>query len=273
VMNEMGGAFDLSSINAAKAPAGAVPIPGWLVAGNEQVLRSYLELSQQVPVILLLSTPADKSLRDALAQAIEASAGRFAGLELNVAESQSILEALGATSVPVLAAILAGQPALISQGEFDISKLPAVLTQLAQLAEQNGLRGRVTVTQQPALNPELELAYQAIERGDYAAAREQYEKILANAPADADAKAGLAQVELLIRLQQGEGDSGFAAADRLIAEGNPAAAFDLLLVEFQAADLDRREEIRQRLIELFTLVGDDHPDALAARRRLTALLF
>jgi putative thioredoxin len=272
-MNEIGGAFDLSSLSAAKTPVGAVPIPGWLVAGNEQVLRSYLELSQQVPVILLLSTAADKALREALSQAIEASAGRFAGLELDVAESQSIIEALGATSVPVLAAILAGQPALISQGEFDVSKLPAVLTQLAQLADQNGLRGRVTVAQQPAVSPELELAYQAIERGDYSAARAQYEKILLNAPADADAKAGLAQVGLLMRLQQGEGDPSFAAADRLLAEGKPGDAFDSLLLEFANAELDRRDEIRQRLIELFTLVGDDHPDALAARRRLTALLF
>jgi putative thioredoxin len=272
-MNEMGGAFDLSSLNAAKTSAGAVPIPGWLVPGNEQVLRSYLELSQQVPVILLLSTAADVALREALAQTIEASAGRFAGLELNAAESQSIIEALGATSVPVLAAILAGQPALISQGEFDVSKLPTVLKQLAQLADQNGLRGRVTVVQQPTINPELELAYQAIERGDYAAARDQYEKILSNAPADADAKAGLAQVELMLRLQQGEGDQSFAAADRLLAEGEPGAAFDLLLVEFATAEPERRDEIRQRLIELFTLVGDDHPEALAARRKLTALLF
>jgi putative thioredoxin len=273
VMNDMGATFDLSSLSATKAPAGAVSIPGWLVAGNEQVLRSYLELSQQVPVILLLSSPTDTTMRDALAKAIEDSAGRFAGLELNVAESQSIIQALGATSVPVLAAILAGQPALISQGEFDIGKLPAVLTQLAQLAEQNGLRGRVAVTQQPAISPELELAYQAIERGDYVAALDQYEKILANAPADADAKAGLAQVQLLMRLQQGEGDGSFAAADRLLAEGTPGAAFELLLVEFATADSDRRDEIRQRLIELFTLVGDDHPDALVARRRLTALLF
>jgi len=273
VINQMGGAFEASSLGGVNTPMPAVAIPGWLVAGNERVLQSYLELSQQVPVILLVSGPADAAMREALSQALEAGDGRFAGIELNAAESQSIISALGATSTPVLAAILAGQPALISQGEFDISKLPAVLKQLAQLADQNGLRGRVSVAEKPVVNPELEIAYQAIERGDYAAARDQYEKILANAPADVDAKAGLAQVQLLIRMQQGESDQSFATADRLLAEGQPGAAFDLLLVEFSSADPDRRDALRHRLIELFTLVGDDHPEALSARRRLTALLF
>jgi putative thioredoxin len=45
----------------------------------------------------------------------------------------------------------------------------------------------------------------------------------------------------------------------------------MLLDAFESSD--RKDEIRVRLLELFTLIGEGDQDVLAARRRLTSLMF
>ena len=275
-MNNLDGAYDLSQRDS------AISVPGWLVPANEQVFRSYLELSSKVPVLLFISSAATQaSVRDTLTAAIAQAEGRFAGLEVAAEANPQLVSAIGISAPDALAAILMGQPAVISQDGIETAKLPAILAQLAQLAEQNGLTGRVKVvaagnTQaapEPELSPEHQLALDALTRGDLAAARETYQQILAEAPADQMAKSGLSQVELMIRLQGTEADEAFRGADQLLASGNAAGAFALLLDEFGTADDDRRDQIRQRLIELFLLLPDDDAAVVAARRRLSSLLF
>jgi putative thioredoxin len=278
-MDNLGGAYDLSQ----RSDDSAVKIPGWLVPANEQVFRSYLELSSRVPVLLFISSAATQpTVRDAIAQAIASAQGRFAGIEVAAEANPQLVTAVGITAPDALVAILMGQPAVISQGGIEVSKLPAILGQLAQLAEQNGLSGRVRVDQagsntgaqpEPELSPEHQAAFDALTRGDFAAARESYQQLLASAPADQMAKSGLAQVELMIRLQGLEADQVLRGADQLLAGGDPGAAFELLLNEFAGAVAERREEIRQRLIELFLLFPDDDATVIAARRRLSSLLF
>jgi putative thioredoxin len=277
-MDNLGGAYDLS-----QRDDSTVKIPGWLVPANEQVFRSYLELSSRVPVLLFISSAATQpAVRDAIAQAIASAQGRFAGLEVAAEANPQLVSAVGITAPDALVAILMGQPAVISQGGVELAKLPAILGQLAQLAEQNGLTGRVraehsgTETKaepEPELSPEHQAAYDALTRGDFSAAREIYQQLLATAPADQMAKSGLAQVELMIRLQGLEADEVFRGADQLLAGGDAGAAFELLLNEFAAAAPERRDEIRQRLIELFLLFPDDDGTVMAARRRLSSLLF
>lgn len=278
-MNNLGGAYDLSH----RSDDSAVKIPGWLVPANEQVFRSYLELSSRVPVLLFISSAATQSaVRDAISQAIASAQGRFAGIEVAAEANPQLVSAVGITAPDALVAILMGQPAVISQGGIEVSKLPAILGQLAQLAEQNGLSGRVRVDPtaaetdaqpEPELSPEHQAAFDALARGDFATARESYQQLLASAPADQMAKSGLAQVDLMIRLQQPEADEVLRGADQLLTGGDPGAAFDLLLNEFAGAVAERREEIRQRLIELFLLFPDDDATVIAARRRLSSLLF
>jgi putative thioredoxin len=271
-MNSLSGAFDLSQ----RPEPESIGIPGWLVSANEQVFKSYLELSTKLPVLLLISSAQTQdSVRAAVTSALSQAQGRFAGLEISAEANPRLVEAIGITATDALVAILMGQPAVISQGGVDVEKLPAILTQLAQLAEQNGLTGRARVVEsnEPALSPEHEIAYQALARGDFDAARSAYQQILASAPGDQMARSGLAQVELMIRLQGTSGDETFDEADQLIANANPAAAFALILDEFVLADPERRESLRQRLIELFLLFSDDDANVLAARRRLSSLLF
>ena len=185
---------------------------------------------------------------------------------------------------PAMLAILAGQPAPLFQGNIAQEQFLQVLSQVLQLAKQNNITGTVKLgaNSQPDTTPEKELspahqeAFAAIERGDLAGAKASYEKILVEYPNDQEADAGLAQVELMIRMQGGaklsELEQLMLGADQLLASNNAAGAFEHLLALF-AERLEDREEIKERLLKLFLILGNDHPAVLEARRRLASLMF
>jgi putative thioredoxin len=114
-----------------------------------------------------------------------------------------------------------------------------------------------------------------------------YEQALAENPRDADARAGLGQVRLLDRIQGADLQAARAAAaadptglepqflvaDLDLAGGHVEDAFDRLLDLFAALPADERGPVRERLLELFGLVGDTDPRVIRARGRLASLLF
>ena len=276
-MTNFGGAFDLSALKKDEADN---TVPAWLVQADQNILRDYLALSEKVPVLMFISdeSPASASLRQLLVRVLEASEGRFAGVEISLTTSPQLAQAVGVSAAPAMLALLAGKPAPLFQGEIDQQQLLQVLSQVLQLAAKNQISGRVSVSSAPAqkpLSPEHENAFALIEAGDFEAAKEQYQKILVEYPSDSEAAAGLAQVELMLRLQgklASELDKQLLQADQLMAGGNPPAAFEYLLDLFQT-QLDDREEIRKRLLELFSLLGDSDQSVLSARRRLASLMF
>ena len=101
------------------------------------------------------------------------------------------------------------------------------------------------------------------------------------------AVAGLAQANLLGRLQGKTLDeirnAASSAPDDLAAQldvadldlsgGHVDDAFDRLLTLFPTLDADGKRAVRERLVELFEVVGIDDPRVVAARRRLTNLLY
>ena len=271
------GAMDLSS----SASSGAEVVAGWMVRADESTLRRYLKLSEKLPVIMLISDSSEASarVRKALEEIIASGEGRLVGLDVDLESSPQLAAAVAVNQAPAALAILAGQPAPIFKGEATMQQIAEILSQVLQAAVQNGLTGKVALGTAPAAEkpvaPELVAAYEAIDRGDLDSAQAIYEKFLNEKPADQDAKAGLAQVKLMKRLQAPEPGPHaelFADADRLLVGGDAPGAFNLLLDEF-AVNFDARDAIRTRLLELFTLVGDSEEPVLAARRRLASLLF
>jgi putative thioredoxin len=176
---------------------------------------------------------------------------------------------------------LAGAPTPLFKGVVTQEQLVQVLGQVLQMAAQSNLTGTVSVSEVAAaperkLNPDHQAAVDAVERGDLVDALAKFEKLVVEYPSDQEIKAGLAQVQLLHRLQtpvtETELDKLFAEADQILITGEAAAAFDLLLARF-AADFDLRDQIRQRLLDLFIVTGDSHEAVLAARRKLASLMF
>ena len=63
------------------------------------------------------------------------------------------------------------------------------------------------------------------------------------------------------------------ASDALLAIGDYADAFEALLVNFAEASQDDKNVMRERLLQYFEIVGKTTPDVVAARNRLTSMLF
>jgi len=107
-------------------------------------------------------------------------------------------------------------------------------------------------------------------------AKRLYDKLIVEYPNDSDASAGLAQVNLMLRLaakdQTGPLGTLFFEADQLLIAGNTRDSLALLLDRFEI-ETDARDQIRDRLLEMFILIGDSDQDVLQARRRLATLLF
>jgi len=209
--------------------------------------------------------------------------------KVDIDQSPQIVQAFQVQSMPAVVALIGGRPVPMFNSVVDEEQARGVFAQLLELAAQQGVTGSLDGAAEEGAEPQLpplhQEAFDAIERGDNAAAIVAYEKALAENPRDEQAAAGLAQVKLLERisgvdLQQARQaaaanpkglDEQFLVADLDIAGGHVDDAFDRLLDLF--LDTGRDAAVKDRLIELFGLIGQTDPRVIAARTRLTNLLF
>ncbi|MFB2582204.1 tetratricopeptide repeat protein [Herbiconiux sp. P15] len=290
---------------AAGAPAGspAGTLPSLVLEGTDANFTGFIELSNTVPVIVDLKADwaeASKELTGLLTKLVLAYAGRLVLVGVEAQENPQLAQAFQAQSVPTVAALVGGRPVSLFQGTYPEDELKAVLEQVLQLAAQNGVTGTVSVAggdvdaagaeaepvEEP-LPPHHAEAYEAIAEGDYARAILEYQTAIAQNPRDTLAVAGLAQVQLLARLQDKSLDeirgAAAAAPDDLEAQllvadldlsgGHIDDAFTRLLDLFPTQDQQGKDAIRTRLLEHFEVVGTDDARVTAARRRLAALLY
>ena len=303
------GAVDLSSLRnrPAAPPQGAeLPAPDAAIASlvmdvTDETFGTILELSKTVPVVVDLWAEwcgPCKQLSPILERVVAELDGRVVLAKVDVDANPQLSQAFRAQSIPLVVALIAGQPVPMFTGAVPEAQVREVFAQLLQVAAQNGVAGRVQVDEpddaaatdepeEPELPPLHLEAFEAIEAGDYPRAIAAYEKALAEDPRDAEAKAGLGQVRLLERIQGADlgearaaaaaapNDLGaqFAVADLDLAGGHVDDAFGRLLDLFAVLPSDERASVRERLLELFALVGDADPRVLKARGRLASLLF
>ncbi|WP_309104938.1 tetratricopeptide repeat protein [Microbacterium sp.] len=301
------GAVDLSSLRnrpAAPAPAGASPAPAGMdvvVDATDESFGQILELSRTVPVVVDLWAEwcgPCKQLSPIIEKVTRELGGRVLLAKVDVDANPQLAQGFRAQSIPMVVALIAGQPVPMFTGAVPESQVREVFAQLLQLAAQHGVTGTLSVSegaestdeqpaQEPPLPPLHAEAYAAIEEGDFARAIVAYEKALAENPRDEDAIAGLGQVRLLDRVQgldlqqardaaaaaPDDVDAQFAVADLDIAGGHVEDAFGRLLDLFQMLPADQRTPVRERLVELFGLIGASDPRVVAARNRLSSLLF
>ena len=163
---------------------------------------------------------------------------------------------------------------------------------LLQLAEQNGVSGTAEPTagqqeEQKPLPPLHQEAMDRMEAGDLDGAKASYEQALKENPGDHDAKLALAQVELLRRVtamdaaavrqaaaqDQQDIPAQLDVADLDVSGGHVEDAFTRLLQLVRRTAGEERETVRQRLVELFDVVGSEDPRVVAARGQLMRALF
>jgi putative thioredoxin len=62
-------------------------------------------------------------------------------------------------------------------------------------------------------------------------------------------------------------------ADALIAIGDFAVGFDALLTNYLEVSKEEQQQMKERLLKYFEIVGKTEPTVVAARARLTSMLF
>jgi putative thioredoxin len=308
------GAVDLSALKTPPTAAGAAgaggpgvpgaPGGGLVVEVTEASIRDVITDSARHPIVLVLWS----SRRSETAEAVtawrtvaERYAGRFQLATADIDTSPSIAQAFQVRAVPVSFALVQGQPVPLFEGMPPEDQLPAVVDQVLALAAQQGVTGQVSAgspepadaaeaAAEPALPPLPPLhqqAFDAIEAGDLDGAGAAYREALTQNPADADAKVGLAQVQLLQRTQSADlaaaraaaaadpddVDAQLLAADLDLLGGHVEDAF-LRLIETVRRTADaERDRVRERLVELFEIVGVQDERVAKARKSLMSALF
>jgi putative thioredoxin len=272
---------------------------------DDAAFGTTLELSRTVPVVVVLWASWSEQSAELVAtldRLVRAREGRLVLAVADADRSPQLVQAFQAQSIPTVVAVVAGQPVPLFAGAQPDEVITQVFDQLLELGAQQGVAGRVQEegaaeagdagdtsaepTEEP-LPPLHQEAYDAIERGDFEAAASAYRTAIAQDPRDSLAVAGLAQANLLWRLQGKSLDAirGAAAsvpddletqldvADLDLSGGHVDDAFDRLLALFPKLDADGKKRVRERLVEYFEVVGTDEPRVMAARRRLTNLLY
>ncbi len=228
--------------------------------------------------------------------------GRFLLAKIDVDANQMLMQQFGVQGIPAVFAVVAGQALPLFQGAAGETQIRQTLDQLVQVAEQRfGLTGLAVDPEAepgaaPAAAPErpagphdaaLEAAVQALDAGDLGGAVQAYKNVLAEDPGNTEAKLGLAQAELLQRVQNadpqkvrqdaadkpGDAQAQIAAADLDLVGGHVEDAFGRLIDTVRVTAGDDRDAVRLRLLELFEVVGADDPRVAAARRALARALF
>lgn len=301
------GAVDLSALArpaAASAAPGAAPADAndnLVIAVDDASFADAMQTSARVPVIVALwsgSRPESKSHLDVLAKQVRSFAGRLQLATVDIDVSLQIRQALQVQQVPMVLAILAGQPVPLYVGDQPADAIRDVLDKVLEAAVANGVTGRLEVadegaaddTEQPA-EPELpethQRAFDAIEHGDYAAAAAAYQQALADNPADDEARLGLGQVGLLERTSGADLTAARAAAaaaptdvekQTLVADfdvlgGHVEDAFARLIDLVKATGGDERNAARLHLVQLFDVVGPTDDRVKKARTALMSALY
>lgn len=284
------------------APAGAA---GRLVFDVDETNfeAEVLQRSAEVPVVIQFwaewCAPC-KQLMPVLEGLAAEYAGRFVLAKVDIDKNPLLMQQFGVQSVPTVFAVVAGQALPLFQGAQPKAQVQQVLDQLVQVSEERF--GIVGAPVEPGAEEEaaeaapvpagpydaaLGAAHDALDAGDLAGAVQAYKNVLSDDPGHPEAKLGLAQAELLQRVQgmdpqqvrkaaaEAPGDvrAQIAAADLDLVGGHVEDAFGRLIDAIRRTAGDDRDAARVRLLELFEVIGADDPRVSAARTALSRALF
>lgn len=263
-----------------------------------------LQRSTEVPVVIDFwaewCEPC-KQLSPLLERLAQEYSGRFVLAKIDVDANQMLMQQFGIQGIPAVFAVVVSQALPLFQGAAPETQIRQTLDQLIQVAEERfGLTGIAVDTEAspdeaaaPAAVPQgpydavLEAAVQALDAGDFGGAVQAYKNVLSDDPGNTEAKLGLAQAELLRRVQDmdqqkvrqdaaenpADVTAQIAAADLDLVGGHVEDAFGRLVETVRRTAGEDRDAVRVRLLELFEVVGPDDPRVTAARSALARVLF
>lgn len=280
-----GNVFDLSTLK--NPPQDATPAFGKVVT-QENLVAEFVSKSKEKVIILLCWSPRSgqsKEILEILGKLEQADKDAWLLGTVDVDAQPQVAAALQIKSVPVAIAIIAEQLMPLFESVPPADQVRLVINKLLELASQKGVGKAPEGQTEIPMEAEEVAAYAAMEKGDYKAAKISYEAWLKRKPNEQVAVIGLAQVNLMLRIEgldpvltlknakDNDLTSQLMCADIEIASGNYEAAFDRLLRAVKAFSADDRDKVKAHLISLFNLVDPTDPRLIKARGQLASALF
>jgi len=293
-------AVDLSTLgkSAAAAPQAGV------VLTEANLVNELLPLTHQIVAIVICwspRSPESVKLVELLGglqkdDVLDDGRPRWILGTVNVDAEAALATALQVKAVPFALAIIQEQMVPLFETIPTPDQVKLVIQKVLTLAAERGVGEAPAPTEseapvEEAPEPEELEAIAAIESGNFAAAVSAYKKWIARAPQEQMAKLGLAQAELLQRIDGVDLAQAIANADRdatnisaqllgadaSVAVGDYSAAFERLIRTVKQSVGDDKKVVRDHLLGLFNLVDANDPELgpviIKARQQLASALF
>jgi putative thioredoxin len=243
-----------------------------------------------------------KQLSPILEKLAGEGAGRWVLAKVDIDANPQLaayMQQMGVRGIPFVAVVVGGQLMPFLQGAAPESDVRGAIDQLFAALQEQGLlpdapeqqddaeAGLAEAAEQFPQDPAYQAAEDALRRGDLEAAATAFRQILDGSPYDADAKRGLALVELSRRVhtydaaqvekdaadRPGDPQAQIKQADVELISGQVDEAFDRLVQAVRRLAGDDKDAVRVHLLSLFDVLPPDDPQVLKARRALSAALF
>lgn len=304
-MRNLQGAVDLGALAAAReaqskaaqveATKQANPIAAQVIIDvtTPEFENLVIKQSSTVPVVIdLWATWCGpcKQLSPVLEQLALEYNGKFVLAKIDVDAEPQISAAFQVQSIPTVFVAIGGQVAPLFQGAQPYPQVKQVIDAVLEQAKQLGVSGNVAgdqveESQTPTISdPRFDAAEMALEQGDWDGAIAAYQLVLASTPNDAIAKIGLLNVQLLKRMDgvdfevamntsSSDLEPQLTAADAQFLMNDFAGAFSRLIELVKTTSGKEREQVRDRLLELFEIAGPTDPAVVRGRTALANALF
>lgn len=252
-----------------------------------------VDRSMQVPVVVDLwaswCQPC-KQLSPVLEKLAREGGGTWVLATIDVDANQRIAQLFGAQSIPTVIAVAGGQPVEAFAGAQPEEQIRQWINSIldAQRDQLSGIRAAEEATGEETEQEDSRFtaAEEALERGEYAAAEQAYQRILDSEPDNEQAKAALTQVRFTARAANADPaaieraaeslddvDTQLAAADAELAQQRVEDAFNRLIDVVRRTSGGDRDRVREELLEMFGLFPEGDQRVANARRSLASALF
>ena len=286
-----GRAFDLSTLKQPATPPSTSSAALEVTPTN--VMSDFVAHSKTEPVVLLAWSsrmPESKTVLTHLDELAAADKSWRLG-SVNLDKYPELAQALQVQAIPFALALIQEQGVPLFDAPHPKEQIRLVINKVLELAAQKGMTVKdasgTPLPSEPKMEPEEEEAVSALEKGDYSSAAVAYKKWLARRPGETLAQIGLAQCELMMRINNLDPKKVLAdaasehnnlslqiqAADIEVATGAYENAFNRLIKCVKTMDADEKKKAKDHLLVLFTLVDPTDPILIKARSALASALF